>query len=45
VKAISGNQYAVYMASQEKPEDRKSISEKNTIEHLNLKLLELYEKV
>lgn len=43
-KVISGDQYAVYMVTQEKPEDRTIISEKNTIEHLNIKLLELYRK-
>lgn len=31
--------------TQEKEENRKTISEKNTIEHLNLKLIELYEKI
>lgn len=43
-KAISGDQYAIYKTSQEKPEDRELIVLKNIVEHINLKLLELYEK-
>jgi hypothetical protein len=42
---ISGDQYIIYCIAQDKPEDRKIISELNTIEHINLKLLELYESL
>ena len=43
-KAISGDQFAIYSISKDLPEDREVISEKNIIEHLNLKLIEFYEK-
>ena len=42
-KIISGDQYTIYNLSNDLPEDRKIISELNTVEHINLKLLELYE--
>lgn len=43
-KIISGDQYVNYRFCQEKPEDRTIISLQNTVEHINQKLLELYEK-
>jgi hypothetical protein len=44
-KIISSEQYSVYRWAHNCPKDRTIITEKNIIEHVNLKLTELYDSV
>jgi nicotinamide mononucleotide adenylyltransferase len=44
-KVISSDQFATYQWSHTLPEERTIITEKNVVEHVNLKLVSLYESI
>jgi hypothetical protein len=44
-RVLTHEQYFLYRPAAEKPEDRITITEKNIIAHINLKLINFYENI